>query len=80
VRDIEGVDQFKIIQEELDEVRVLLKVHEGLFPEGGHQRIVDGFRKRMGDSVKVSVERVNDIERDASGKYRYVVSKVAGRL
>lgn len=79
VRDIEGVDQFKIIQEKLDHVRVLLKVHEELFPEGGGARIVDGIRKRMGDSVKVSVEIVPAIERDASGKYRYVVSKVAGR-
>jgi phenylacetate-CoA ligase len=79
VRDIEGVDQFKIIQEKVDDGRVLLKVHEGLFPDGGHERIVAGFRKRMGESVKVSVERVTDIERDASGKYRYVVSKVAGR-
>ncbi|MDX9785208.1 MAG: hypothetical protein RBT11_00375 [Desulfobacterales bacterium] len=78
VRDIEGVDQFKIIQEDVAHVRVLLKIHERLFPESGHQKIVDGFRKRMGDSVQVTIERVDDIARDASGKYRYVVSKVAG--
>lgn len=78
VRDIEGVDQFKIIQEDVDDIRVLLKVHEELFPESGHQRIIDGFRKRMGESIQVSIERVDDIARDASGKYRYVVSKVAG--
>ena len=77
VRDIEGVAEFKIIQEDVDDVRVLLKVHQEIYPENGNQRIVRGFKKRMGDEVRVTVERVDEIPRDASGKYRYVVSKVA---
>jgi phenylacetate-CoA ligase len=77
VRDIEGVAEFKIIQEDVDDVRVLLKIHEDIFPKDGPERIVRGFKKRMGDGVKVRVEMVDQIPRDASGKYRYVVSKVA---
>lgn len=77
VRDIEGVDQFKIVQEAVDDVRVLLKVHEELYPADGDQRIVRGFKKRMGETVNVRIERVSDIPREASGKYRYVVSRVA---
>ena len=34
-------------------------------------------KKRMGEEVAVRVEFVEDIPRDASGKYRYVVSHVA---
>ncbi len=79
VRDIEGVAEFKIIQEDVDDVRVLLKVHENLYPDNGNERIVRGFKKRMGDEVRVTVEMVTEIPRDASGKYRYVVSKVARR-
>lgn len=77
VRDIEGVEEFKIIQEDLNNVRVLLKVHEPFYPKGGDERIVRGIKKRMGEEVNVSVERVDEIPKDASGKYRYVVSKVA---
>ena len=33
----------------------------------------------MGDEVRVTVEMVTEIPRDASGKYRYVVSRVARR-
>ncbi len=77
VRDIEGVDQFKIIQEDVDDVRVLLKVHQELYPADGDLRIVRGFKKRMGETVKVRVEHVSDIPPEASGKYRYVVSRVA---
>ncbi len=78
VRDIVGVDEFKIIQEEVDRMRVLLKIHENLYPADGNDRIVAGFKKRMGSEVQVAVEMVDEIPRDASGKYRYVVSRVAG--
>ena len=77
IRGIPGVIEFKIIQESVDDVRVLLKVHGALFPEDGEGRMIEGFRKRMGQSVNVHIERVDEIEKDASGKYRYVVSKVA---
>lgn len=76
VRDITGVEQFKIIQEAVDDVRVLLVTNE-MYPAEGDARIVAGFKKRMGESVRVSVEHLSDIPREASGKFRYVVSKVA---
>jgi phenylacetate-CoA ligase len=76
VRDIEGVDEFKIIQHAVDDVEVLLKVHENLYPANGDERIVKGIKKRMGDSVGVRVTKMDAIPRDASGKYRYVVSHV----
>jgi len=80
VRDIEGVDQFKIIQDEVDRMRVLIKVHPDLYPPDGDERIRRGFKKRMGQNVDVSVEHVEHIPSEASGKYRYVVSHVAQRL
>jgi len=79
VRDIEGVAEFKIIQEDVDHVRVLLKIHGDIYPENGNQRIVKGLKKRMGEEVRVALEMVDEIPRDASGKYRYVVSRVAER-
>jgi phenylacetate-CoA ligase len=77
VRDIEGVAEFKIIQQDVDDIQVLLKIHEDLYPKNGNERIIQGFKKRMGDEIKVRVEMVSEIPREASGKHRYVVSKVA---
>jgi phenylacetate-CoA ligase len=77
IRDIPGVAEFKIIQEAVDDVKVFLKIHETLFPEKGKSQIIEGFKKRMGQMVNVNIEMVDEIEKDASGKYRYVVSKVA---
>jgi len=79
VRDIQGVEEFKIIQEDVDYVRVLLRVHEEFYPADGNERIVRGLKTRMGDEVNVTVEMVHEIPRDSSGKYRFVVSKVANQ-
>jgi phenylacetate-CoA ligase len=77
VRDIPGVAEFKIIQEAVDDIKVLLKIHETLFPEKGKSQIIEGFKKRMGQGVNIDIEMVDEIKKDASGKYRYVVSKIA---
>lgn len=34
----------------------------------------------MGKEVDVTIEIVDEIEKDASGKYRYVVSRVAEEM
>lgn len=78
VRDIPGVSEFKILQEDVDDVRVQV-VADDLYPDDGDQRIREGFAKRMGPDVRVQVSQMDDIPRDASGKYRYVVSKVAAK-
>ena len=80
VRDIPGVDQFKIIQHEVDDVQVLVKTIPTLFPTEGEMTIVNGIKKRMGEKVCVRVDFVDKITRDASGKYRYVVSHVTQNL
>ncbi len=77
VRDVEGVDEFKIIQHELEDVQVLVKLIPELYPGNGNERIIAGIKKRMGDSVRVRVDIVETIPTDASGKHRYVVSNVA---
>jgi len=76
VRDIEGVEEFKILQEKADELHVKVKTNDN-YPVEGDRRIETGFKKRMGEKITVSIEHVPEIPRDASGKYRYVVSKVA---
>jgi phenylacetate-CoA ligase len=77
IRDIPGVAEFKIIQEAVDDIKILLKIDETLFPEKGKSQIIEGFKKRMGGKVNVNVEMVDEIAKEASGKYRYVASKVA---
>ncbi|MEO6697630.1 MAG: AMP-binding protein [Gammaproteobacteria bacterium] len=75
VRDLPGIQQFKIIQERLDKTRILLVTGAG-FHEDSIKTIISGVRQRLGAGVQVDVERVAEIPKEASGKYRYVVSHV----
>jgi len=76
LRDVPQVRAFKIIQESLDCTRVLLVSADGL-PAALRLGIVSQFRARLGAAVEIVIEEVAAIPAEASGKYRYVVSKVA---
>lgn len=76
VRDLPGIRQFKIIQESLDHTRILLSTDPD-FDTACIAKIAADARARLGASVSVDVELVDAIRPEASGKYRYVVSRVA---
>ncbi len=76
IRDLPDVKEFKIVQESLDLTRVFLITESGLNPES-RQGIVVGFKRRLGEGVDIQVECVDEIPKEASGKFRYIVSKVA---
>lgn len=76
VRDLAGVKQFKIVQESLELTRVQLVTDER-FAARSLAVIEQGFKARLGHAVQVVVEQVGEILPEKSGKFRYVVSKVA---
>ena len=79
LRDMPGVKAFKIVQESRDHARVVLVAGEGLAPDAT-EAIVAGFKRRLGQPVHVDVEFVDEIPAEASGKFRYVVSRVAATV
>ena len=74
VRDLPGIVKFKIVQESVDYTKVLL-VAGADFDRGNAARIRTAMAQRLGAGVTIDVEFVDDIPAEASGKYRYVVSK-----
>ena len=76
LRDIEGIDQFKITQQSLGHCDVQVVSRDTLRADTV-SRIVRDFQARLGSGVQVSVEQVPAIAPEKSGKHRYVVSKVA---
>jgi phenylacetate-CoA ligase len=74
LRELPGIRKFKIVQESVDHTRVLLAVDTN-FDSANEARIRAGIAQRLGERVRVDVDRVADIPAEASGKYRYVVSK-----
>lgn len=78
LRDIPGMSAFKIIQESLDHTRVLIVPSTNCDVPAAIDRIKRDFAARLGEGVMVSVETVSEVPAEKSGKYRYVISKVAG--
>ena len=76
LRDLPGVERFKIEQMSLDCTRVRV-VASPQFGTTDEERIRRDFRARLGATVEVRIERVNEIPAEASGKFRYVSSRVA---
>jgi len=76
IREIPGVREYQIVQEDVDSVCVRVVLDDG-FPSDGQERIREGITKRLGTNVRVDVEEVPEIARAPSGKYRYVISQVA---
>ncbi|WP_244095791.1 phenylacetate--CoA ligase family protein [Rhodoferax ferrireducens] len=75
VRDLPGVERFKIEQLSLDQT--IVKVVAGpAFGAAAEARIIRDFKARLGEAVDIRVERVRDIANESSGKFRYVVSQV----
>lgn len=76
LRELPGLREFQLVQERLDLVRVTLVPDPGFTPETP-DRVVRDLGRLLGGSISVEVQTAAEIPRAASGKHRYVMSKVA---
>jgi len=76
VRDIPGVESFKVVQESASLTRISLVTGVG-FETASIQVLLKGFQHRLGDEVQVDVELVDSIPAEKSGKFRYISSKIS---
>jgi phenylacetate-CoA ligase len=74
-KPLDGILESQIIQEDVCTIRVRVVRSEG-YREEYTSKLVDGLSERLGSQVKIEVEFVEAIERTASGKFRWVISKV----
>jgi phenylacetate-CoA ligase len=73
LRDLPGVQAFKVVQESRTLTRVLLVPGPEFLPPMVAQ-IVAGFQRRLGADVDVQVALVDAIAAEKSGKFRYIIS------
>lgn len=75
LRATAGVAEFKLVQHTLNDLEVLVVTDARWQPQHA-LRISEGLKQRFGHGVRVTVRVVEQIEAEASGKHRYVVSHV----
>lgn len=76
LRNLSQISAFKIIQENLNLTRVWIVSEAGLDPVI-NETIKREFQLRLGQNVEIMIEQVTQIPVEKSGKFRYVISKVA---
>jgi phenylacetate-CoA ligase len=69
----------QIVQESIDRVHVKIVARDSFTPARESQ-LLAGLRERLGPEVNVTLEKVSAIPREASGKFRWVISKVPHSL
>jgi phenylacetate-CoA ligase len=75
MRDIKNIKQFKVVQEERD--RLVIKiVKESNFAEVDAVYIIRKIKELMGKEINIFFEFVNEIPKEPSGKFKWVVSNV----
>ena len=65
----------QVIQERPDYLRVKILPSEAFGPEEKRE-LEAGLRERVGPSVEIDIETVEELPPEPSGKFRWVVSKV----
>jgi phenylacetate-CoA ligase len=69
----------QVVQETLNEVVVRVVAGQAFSAEMS-DGLRAGLEERLGPAVRVRIEMVDDISREASGKYRWVISRVPHEL
>ncbi len=78
---LEGVLEGQIVQESLQQIRVRLVATSSATEQLRNRTeatVTDRIQQRLGEAINCEVEWVPSIERTAAGKFRAVVSKLAG--
>ena len=70
-----SVKKMQILQNNISEIQVYLVVDD-LWSIANEQYFEYGLKRIMGDKVTIQINKVDDIESDKSGKFRWVKSQV----
>lgn len=74
--NLQGIKQFKAIQERIDKLTIQIVSEERLFNEDVQQGIIRKIEKVFGNGMQVEFQFLDKIERDPRGKLRRTVSHV----
>lgn len=78
-KDSANVREAQLVQERLETLTVRIVPREGYGPADTEQ-VTRYLRERLGDQMRFEFQFVDSIPRTASGKFRFVISKVGLRL
>ena len=73
-KPLESVLESQIIQESLDLLRIKI-VRRANYKQSDSENLIAALRERVGPTMRIELEFVENIQRTGSGKFRWVISK-----
>lgn len=70
------IKQMQFIQESLDEINLLMVVDNDAYNESYEKMIIEEMIYRFGETMKISINIVDSIERTSGGKFRLIINKM----
>lgn len=74
-KPVKGIEKSQIVQEEPDLITIKV-VANSLFDSAQQDLLARGLRERLGVEMRINILPVDDLPKEPSGKYRWVISKV----
>jgi phenylacetate-CoA ligase len=72
---LKNIEKSQIIQEKIDLLTIKLVKRPG-YSDLDTKKLLKAFSDRVGPEVLLNVEFVEDIPREKSGKYKWIISKI----
>lgn len=74
-KHISGINRFQVVQGSRDSVTVNVSSSSS-FTQYQQEHFIEALKQRLGNSMKINLELVDEIPRSASGKFRVVINKI----
>ena len=78
LKDTYGIIRFQAIQNDLNKIELLVETDKEVFNKNSEEKFISNWRERIGNKMELSIDYVDDIPVEASGKFRIVKNNVKG--
>lgn len=76
LKDVKGIIKFQALQEDLESLTIKIVIDNDLFSRKDKKQFLTNWRDRVGHSMKLDLEFVDDIPVEKSGKFRMVKNNI----
>lgn len=76
LKDVKGIVKFQAIQESLESIVLKIVIDNDVFSQKDKKQFLMNWKDRVGNSIKLDLEFVDDIPVEKSGKFRMVKNNI----
>lgn len=75
-KGVNGIIQFQVIQDAIDQVEILIIKDSSVFTQKDESCFINNLRERLGQRMEINIQYVANIDNAASGKFRLIRNNI----